>query len=555
MLLQLRVNNFALIRSLTFIPRNGMNVITGETGAGKSILLGALGLVTGNRAEMSALLNQQEKCIVEAEFDVRNLQLQPLFEELELDYDPVCIIRREISTQGKSRAFVNDTPVQLSVLKQLSGNLVQVHTQNTGTFISDPLEQLHVIDDFAGNNDIKQHYHSAFKEWKNAIKNRDLLLEKKNSFEREQDFIRFQHEELSNFSPVENEETELESTIQMLANADEISKTCRQAVDQLTENELSVADRINSIKQLFRQAERFLDSAEKYKNRLQSIAEELKELSREIDHTGQLAENNPELLENLQERQARMQLLFRKHAVENSTGLIAILQNLALRLQEAHHLDEEIEGINLHIATCEKAVLTCGKNLHESRVTAGNLLMTAVAEQLQKLGMPHAKLACEWLEHTEKPDLNGLASLRMTFRANAGSPLLPLEKVASGGELSRVNFCLRSLTALKKTLPTLIYDEADTGISGEIALQMARMMRDMSMGHQLICITHLPQVAAAGNSHYRIYKEETEDFTESKMALLSPDERTQHLAYMLSGNTAGSAAVGNAHELLRMFAD
>jgi DNA repair protein RecN (Recombination protein N) len=200
-------------------------------------------------------------------------------------------------------------------------------------------------------------------------------------------------------------------------------------------------------------------------------------------------------------------------------------------------------------------VLTCGQKLHESRVTAANLLMTAVAEQLQKLGMPHAKLACEWKEHTEKPDLNGLASLQMTFRANAGSPLLPLEKVASGGELSRVNFCLRSLTAMKKTLPTLIYDEADTGISGEIALQMARMMRDMSMGHQLICITHLPQVAAAGISHYRIYKEETEDFTESKMALLSPDERTQHLAYMLSGSTAGTAAVGNARELLQLFTD
>jgi DNA repair protein RecN (Recombination protein N) len=272
MLLQLRVNNFALIRSLTFIPQNGMNVITGETGAGKSILLGALGLVTGNRAEMSALLNQQEKCIVEAEFDIRTLQLQPLFEELELDYEPVCIIRREISTQGKSRAFVNDTPVQLSVLKQLSGNLVQVHTQNTGTFISDSLEQLHVVDDFAGNDSLKQHYQHAFKEWKNAIKNRELLLDKKNTFEREQDFIRFQHEELSIFSPVENEETELESTIQMLANADEISKTCRQAVDELTESELSVADRINSIKQLFRQAERYLDSAEKYKNRLQSIA-------------------------------------------------------------------------------------------------------------------------------------------------------------------------------------------------------------------------------------------------------------------------------------------
>ncbi|MEK0420847.1 MAG: hypothetical protein RLZZ161_698 [Bacteroidota bacterium] len=555
MLLQLRVRNFALIRSLTFSPQTGMNVITGETGAGKSILLGALGLVTGNRAELSALLNQNEKCIVEAEFDIQSLNLQELFEELDLDYEPICILRREISAQGKSRAFVNDTPVQLSTLKQLSGYLVQVHTQNTGTFISDPLEQLHVVDDFAGNSSINNEYRAAFREWKNAIKNRETLLEKKVTFEREQDFLRFQHEELSAFLPVENEEAELNLQIQTLANADEISKVCRQAVDELTENELSITDRINSVKQLFRQAERFLDIAENYKNRIQGIAEELKELSREIDNTGQLAEHNPDLLETLQQRQARMQLLFRKHAVDSSAALLGILKNLEEKMQEAHHLDEEIENTATQIAECEKKVLMIGKTMQDSRQNAGNLLMIAVGEQLQKLGIPHAMLTCEWIQHEDKPDINGLASLRMTFRANAGSPLLPLEKVASGGELSRVNFCLKSLTAMKKTLPTLIYDEADTGISGEIALQMARMMRNMAMAHQLICITHLPQVAAAGNCHFRIFKEESEAFTESKITLLNSDERIQHLAYMLSGSTAGSAAVGNAHELLKMFAD
>ena len=555
MLLQLRVRNFALIRSLTFSPQTGMNVITGETGAGKSILLGALGLVTGNRAELSALLNQNEKCIVEAEFDIQSLNLQELFEELDLDYEPICILRREISAQGKSRAFVNDTPVQLSTLKQLSGHLVQVHTQNTGTFISDPLEQLHVVDDFAGNSSINNEYRAAFREWKNAIKNRETLLEKKVTFEREQDFLRFQHEELSAFLPVENEEAELNLQIQTLANADEISKVCRQAVDELTENELSITDRINSVKQLFRQAERFLDIAENYKNRIQGIAEELKELSREIDNTGQLAEHNPDLLETLQQRQARMQLLFRKHAVDSSAALLGILKNLEEKMQEAHHLDEEIENTATQIAECEKKVLMIGKTMQDSRQNAGNLLMIAVGEQLQKLGIPHAMLTCEWIQHEDKPDINGLASLRMTFRANAGSPLLPLEKVASGGELSRVNFCLKSLTAMKKTLPTLIYDEADTGISGEIALQMARMMRNMAMAHQLICITHLPQVAAAGNCHFRIFKEESEAFTESKITLLNSDERIQHLAYMLSGSTAGSAAVGNAHELRKMFAD
>lgn len=555
MLLQLRVRNFALIRSLTFSPQKGMNVITGETGAGKSILLGALGLITGNRAEMTALLNHNEKCIVEAEFDIQSLNLSSLFEELELDYEPVCIIRREISTQGKSRAFVNDTPVQLSTLKQLSACLVQVHTQNTGTFISDTQEQLNVLDDFAQNTALKAEYQHAFRDWKKALKDRENLLDKKAAFEREQDFIRFQHDELAGFTPRELEEKELETQIQILANADEISRTCLQAVNELTESEQSITDRINGLKQLFRNAERYLDRAEDFKNRLQNLAEELKELSREIEHTGQLAENKPDLLETLQERQARMQLLFRKHGVEDSGALLEILNQLESKLQEAHHLDEEIESATSLIAACEKKVMSCGKNLQDIRMSAGQALMAAVAGQLQKLGMPHAKLDCEWLDHASNPGLNGLSSLRMTFRANAGSPLLPLDKVASGGELSRVNFCLRNLTAMKKTLPTLIYDEADTGISGEIALQMARMMRNMSQGHQLICITHLPQVAAAGNIHFRIFKEETEALTESKMALLNTDERVQHLAYMLSGNTPGTAAINNATELLQLFAD
>jgi DNA repair protein RecN (Recombination protein N) len=241
--------------------------------------------------------------------------------------------------------------------------------------------------------------------------------------------------------------------------------------------------------------------------------------------------------------------------VDSASGLLDILKNLENKLQEAHHLDEEIKLADASIADWEKKVLVCGKALQESRETGGKSLMLAVGEQLQKLGMPNAKLDCEWTGHEEKPDMHGLADLRMTFRANAGSPLLPLDKAASGGELSRVNFCLKSLTAIKKTLPTLIYDEADTGISGEIALQMARMMRKMAQEHQLICITHLPQVAAAGKNHFRIFKEESEELTESKMVLLENDERIQHLAAMLSGNTAGAAALGNAHELLRLFAD
>jgi DNA repair protein RecN (Recombination protein N) len=250
-----------------------------------------------------------------------------------------------------------------------------------------------------------------------------------------------------------------------------------------------------------------------------------------------------------------MQLLFRKHGVESGAGLIAILAQLDKKLQEAHHLDEAIDAVTFRIEKAKISLLQQGDILQKNRTDAGSLLMKSVGEKLQKLGIPNALLECEWTNHSDTPDINGLWSLRLSFRANAGSPLLPLDKVASGGELSRVNFCLRSLTAMKKTLPTLIYDEADTGISGEIALQMARMMRSMAKAHQIICITHLPQVAAAGNQHFRIFKEETEAVTESKMVMMNQEERKLNLASMLSGNLAGTAAVQNAEELLNSFGD
>jgi len=553
MLLSLKVQNFALIRSLSFSPKQGLNVITGETGAGKSILLGALGLVTGNRAEMSALLNKNEKCVVEAEFDISALNLSALFETLELDYEPITIVRREITPQGKSRAFVNDTPVQLSVLKTLSQALIQVHTQNTGVFISDPAEQLKAIDAFASHSPLLLTYQESYREWKQLTRELDGLLLQKSNFEREQEFIRFQFDELNSFSPVSGEEIELDEQIAVLGNADEIGNTCKQAMLSLTENEHAIADQINTVKNLFKQVEKYSAKAGEIKERLQIAANEIKDCSREIEALSQTTESNPEVLESLNNRHARLQLLLRKHQANSASDLVSIMQGLDERLQDAHQLDERIASIGLEINEKQALLKQQGILLHESRLIASQNLLEGVTDQLKLLGMPRATMDCTWQHHEDKPEVYGLAKATLLFSANAGSAPLPLDKAASGGELSRINFCFKALTAAGQHLPTLIYDEADTGISGSVAASMGKLMRDMGQNHQVITITHIPQVAAAGKHHFFVYKAEHEENTESKMKVLTEEERVQQIASMLSGSNPGTAALANASELLKSY--
>jgi DNA repair protein RecN (Recombination protein N) len=553
MLLCLKIQNFALIRKLEFSPQAGLNVITGETGAGKSILLGALGLVLGNRAETSVLLNKEEKCIVEAEFELDEAEFAKLFAANDLDFEKISIFRREITPQGKSRAFINDTPVALSVMKDVGASLIQVHTQNTGLLVAEQHKQIEIVDAYARHSDLLAEYQTAFNEWKEALRNLEELKTKQAEFQREQDFIRYQFDELQDFQPIENEETQLPAQIELLSSAGELKEAYRMGIDVLTDGDDSVADRMGRLKSLLKHVFRLSEKGEDLRQRLDALIEDIKELSRDLDRETGAAESNPELLEQLNTRLARLQLLLRKHNQNSAGGLLETMRMLEGQMLESNLTDEKIEHTAKAVEAGFVKVQQLGLKLHESRETAAVSLLEQTTALLQKLGMPRAQMQAKWSTHIEKPLSGGISSLSLLFSANPGAPLQTIDKIASGGEMSRVNFCFKRLLGEKKNLPTLIYDEADTGVSGEVAAQMGLMMREMGRQHQVIAITHLPQVAAAGNYHYFIYKEENADSTESRMRMLNDADTLQQLAMMLSGGEPGEAAKANAAELQRKF--
>lgn len=555
MLLNLKVKNFALIRSLEFSPEQGLNVITGETGAGKSILLGALGLVLGNRAETGALLNREEKCVVEAEFRLSGLGMETLFAQLELDHEDISILRREINPQGKSRAFVNDTPVSLAVMKEIGERLIQIHTQNTGLLVTDKSEQLAIIDTYAGHQELLHRYENAWRTHREARLELEELKQRQAETEREQDFIRFQFDELEAFGPVAGEEETLPAQIEMLGKAGEIQEACIGATTALTEGDGNASDLISGVKTALKNIFRILPHGEDYRQRLDNIGAEIRELSRDLQKDASQAETNPEKLEELNQRLARLQLLLRKHQAISSEDLLKLMQGFGSRLQEADSMEDRIRQAEARVQKLFADMVKTGRELHQSRINAADGLTAETSVLLHDLGMPRAAMKTEWQLYEDRPGPRGIADVSMLFSANAGAPLQPLEKSASGGELSRVNFCFKSLMAGKKLMPTLIYDEADTGVSGEVAAAMGRMMRKLGAAHQVIAITHLPQVAAAGHAHYFVYKAEHEDSTESRMKKLTESDRVQQLAQMLSGGSPGEAARANAMELLTSAAN
>lgn len=554
MLLCLKIQNFALIRNLEFRPGAELNVITGETGAGKSILLGALGLVLGNRAETSVLLNKEEKCIVEAEFELDETEFVQLFTDHELDFEKLSIFRREITPQGKSRAFINDTPVALSVMKDLGSSIIQIHTQNTGLLVAEQQKQIEMVDTYARHDELLKEYQIAYKAWKVAAVMLDELREKQAAFQREQDFIRYQFDELQEFNPVENEEAELPSRIEILSSAGELKEAYKLAMDALTEGDDAVADRLGRMKSVLKNVLRLSEKGEEMRQRLDAVIEEIKELSRDLDREAAQAESNPELLEQLNTRLARLQQLLRKHNQSSAAGLLQTLNELDGQLLESGQNDEKIVQLEKAMDEAFEKAKALGTRLHQSRENAAQRLLEQTTQLLQKLGMPRADMRAQWSMNEDKPGISGISTLSLLFSANAGGPLQPIDKIASGGEMSRVNFCFKRLLGEKKNLPTLIYDEADTGVSGEVAAQMGLMMREMGRQHQVIAITHLPQVAAAGKRHYYIYKEDNTDSTESKMKMLNDAETLEQLAVMLSGGEPGMAARANAAELQKKYA-
>ena len=553
MLTNLLIKNYALIKELNISIDQNLTTITGETGAGKSILLGAIGLVLGQRADNSAIADQSEKCIIEATFDIKNLNLKALFEEIEIDYHDECVIRREIHPNGKSRSFINDTPANLNQLKQLGAQLIEVHTQNTGLLISNPDEQIHLLDDFGGYKSLIDDYKKAYSNYSTSTKNLNSLLLSQSQFIKEKEFIQFQFDEIYNFQPIDKEEVTIEEQITLLTQASNITQALGQANKQINETENSLVDQLNYLKNQIKPIAQLNDSISSVFTRLETTIVELKDIGFEAENIAEKIEENPAALDNLNDRLLKMQNLFRKHQVESAAELLHLQNELEIKLQQSQNIDDEIISLKNEVKKAKENAFIMAQKLSESRLNASKLLAEETKTILVNLAIPHAQI--EFKVNTSDTELSplGIDTVNILFSANLGKSPQLLSQVASGGEISRLNFTFRSLIAKNKNLPTLIYDEADTGISGEVASKMGAMMRQLGNLHQVISITHLPQVAAAGQTQWLVYKSVAENKTLSSVKKLDFNERITVLGQMLSGTNPTDAALSNAKELLDQY--
>ncbi len=549
MLQKLSIRNYALIDSLDIEFDQGLNIITGETGAGKSIILGALSLILGQRAESRYFFNQDKKCVIEGTFVLANDQLKGLFEENDLDFFKEGILRREISIDGKSRAFVNDTPVNLGLLKQIGESLIDIHSQHATQEINNPDFQLLLVDSLADHAALLSRYRAGFKQLK---KNQQLLKEltqKANEARSRQDYEQFLYNELEQAQLQPHEQEELEQELERLNHAEGIKRSLLTANALLSENEGNAIDLLKEASTQLGHVERYDPAISALYERLKSSIIEIKDI---VAETAGIEENTAHSAERLEQVQQRLDILYslqQKHRVANNAELLALQQELEANLNQLLSSDEQIESLQNDIKQLTDVLYLQAKELSKNRKTASELAANETTKTLKRVGMPHAKLV---LDQQELAELNkdGLDQITLLFTANAGQAPGPVNKIASGGELSRLMLAIKALLAKHTSLPTLIFDEIDTGISGETALKVGEVIADLGKNMQVLSITHLPQIAAKGQSHYFVYKNEASDKTTTGIRKLSTEERVAAIAEMLSGKNPGESAMQNARELL-----
>lgn len=549
MLKKLVVKNFALISSLELDPDTGFTTITGETGAGKSILLGALGLIAGQRADSSVLFNPEEKCFVEAEFEIGSYHLESFFEQHELDFSSRSIVRREINAQGKSRSFINDTPVNLTVLKELSALLIDIHSQHQSLALMRESVQLSYLDSYAGNQHLLQQYKKKYDAFRAAKEKRERLLHEQAELEKQEDYLRFQLNELEELQPKAGEVKQMEEELELLNHAEGLSASLQFIVSQMEEGEAGMLQQLSAVKQRLQPFQKVNEQWQEYFSRLVSLEVELKELTRELGRESERVVFDPERIEQLNKRLSQLESLMRKHQAIDEEALLLVWEKLATAVGSSDTLKEDIEKITAEISSLEKELERLAAELHEKRKKQSAGLAKAVESLLHGLGMPVARFNIE-LSKEENFSNSGWTGLKFLFSANKGSAMQEMGKVASGGELSRVVLAVKSIMASITSLPTILFDEIDTGVSGAVAGKMGELMREMGKNMQVIAITHLPQVAGAGREHWFVYKKEEKGVTRSFIRKLSQEERLQELAQMLSTGSPGEAALQNAKELL-----
>ncbi|MFC5625574.1 DNA repair protein RecN [Algoriphagus winogradskyi] len=549
MLKSLSISNYALIDKLHMQPSQGLSMITGETGAGKSIMLGAVGLLLGNRSDTKVLLHEDKKCVIEGVFDVANYGLKDFFDKAELDYEPICIIRREISPAGKSRSFVNDTPVLLDALKTLGSYLMDVHSQHDTLQLGEGNYQLSLIDAFAQTQEELKNYKADYQSFQKAQKSFNELTKKAIELQKEADFNQFQLEELSVLGLKEGEQAELESNQEILENAEEIKLKINEMLNLFQDEQFGISQGMSQIQQGMQSLERLAHVFASLRERFQAVNIELKDIEETLGDEENKVEVDFEKLDETRDRLSKIYQLQKKHGVASVEELMELEKELADKVFQVQNLDETLAKAKKFLEESQAQVAQSGRILRMKRQESFTAFQKSLESLLAGLGMENSKVV---MEHKGiAPAVNGMDEIELLFSANKGSSPQPLKKVASGGEFSRLLFAIKYLMADKMAMPTLIFDEIDTGISGEVALKMVGMMQDISKRHQVICITHLPQVAGQGDLHYFVYKDNSSEKTVSKIKLLENEERVMELAKMIAGASPSASAIESAKELLR----
>lgn len=548
MLKNLSISNYALIESLEMEPSNALNMITGETGAGKSIMLGAVGLLLGNRADTKALFNENKKCIIEGIFNISNYGLEPFFDDEDLDFDHQCIIRREILPSGKSRAFINDSPVRLETLKILAKSLVDIHSQHDNLQLGASDYQLRLIDAFAGSDAELQAFSEEYDHYRKAKKAHDKLLKEAIELRKEADFNKFQLEELSALKLIKGEQVELEEQQELLDNAEDIKARINEALYQLNAEQFGAMTMLSQVHQNLTNLSRYGQSFTELKERFNSILIEIADISSTLVREEDGLEVDYEKLNMVRERLSKIYHLQQKHGVDTVEALIQIESDLSDKIFQMDHLDEKMEKLRLETETAWEELRKKGALLSEKRKSCFQSFSRNITKLLAQLGMENALIQIS--RKDIDPANSGMDEIEILFSANKGVNPQPIRQIASGGEFSRLMFAIKYIMADKMALPTLIFDEIDTGISGEVAFKMVSMMQEIAKKHQVICISHLPQVAAKGENHYFVYKDNSAERTISKIRLLSRKERETEIAKMLAGSNPSATAFESARELL-----
>lgn len=550
MLKQLHISNYALIEELNVSFESGFNVITGETGAGKSILLGALGFALGDRADTNVLFDKDKKCVVEAEFELDDENLKPLFEANDLDFESECLFRRELNPQKKSRAFINDTPVALQTMKEIGSQLVDIHSQHDSLLLTDADFQLKLLDEIAQNEAVLADYQTEYGNYNILKRKLDDLKEMATKNTAENDYLKFQLNELDKAQLKEGEYADIEQTLNVMENAEEIKTLLVNANRLMDDSENAILGQMNALASTLYRMRQLLPDTESIEERVENLKVELKDIAYDLRRKEDDTQFDEEQLQSLQERYDLLSRLMMKHRVNDFGELIALRDSLKERVNAFENIDEAIAKAEKELKESEKQLSQQAKILHDKRCQAAKVFSEKVTTLVQQLAMPFAQFQVS-VESQDSFGSKGCDEIRFLFSANKGIAVDDLRRVASGGELSRLMLSIKSAVSDYNYIPTLIFDEIDTGVSGEVAAKIGGIMRQMGHSLQLISITHLPQVASQAEHHYFIYKDNEGERTQSHIRILQREERITEIAKMLSNDQVTPEALKAAEVLLK----